>query len=145
MFGLWWQISGVLILCGLSFCDIKTHKIPVCGMAAVFIFSAVNILCFDTAHFSWTGLCLSLIPGGVLIMLSLITEGKIGVGDGILVTALGLGLGLERCMLVLTGALILNSVFCGVLLALKKAGRNTRIPFVPFITIGMGVIVFAYG
>ena len=40
-------------------------------------------------------------------------------------------------------AVVGSSLFSGVLLILKKAGRKTRIPFVPFVAFGVGVMLFA--
>jgi leader peptidase (prepilin peptidase)/N-methyltransferase len=40
-------------------------------------------------------------------------------------------------------ALFLSSILSIALLVAKKAGKKTTIPFLPFITLGMGVVTFA--
>ena len=144
MFDMWRILAGIVILSVLSIYDIRTRKIPLCGFAAVLAFSLVSLICFRDDSFMWMDVLLSLIPGLMLIGLGVITEGKVGIGDGIIVAELGLALGFEKCVYMLTGALILNCIFAGVCLMLKKAGPRTRVPFVPFITISMGVISFAF-
>ncbi|SCY19703.1 Type IV leader peptidase family protein [Lachnospiraceae bacterium XBB2008] len=144
MFDMWWMVAGIAILAVLSIYDIRTRRIPACGFAVVFIFSIVSLICFGDGSFIWMDIFLSTVPGLVLIGLGIITEGKVGIGDGILVAELGPALGFERCVYMLTGALIFNCIFAGGCLALKKAGPGTRIPFVPFITLSMGVILFVF-
>ena len=144
MLSMWWMVSGILIMGVLSIYDIRTKKIPVYGFAVVFVYSLISVFCFGDRPEVWTDVGLSIIPGLMLIGLSVITEGKVGVGDGIIIAALGPGLGFERCVYMLTLALIFNCIFAGVLLALHKVKPKTRIPFVPFVTMSMGVISFVF-
>ena len=144
MFDMWWMVAGVVILSVLSIYDIRTRRIPLCGFAVVFAFSLVSLICFRDEKPVWLDVILSLVPGLMLIGLGVITEGKVGIGDGIIVAELGLALGFEKSVYMLTGALVLNCIFAGACLALKKAGPGTRVPFVPFITVSMGVISFAF-
>ncbi|MBQ9334030.1 MAG: prepilin peptidase [Lachnospiraceae bacterium] len=144
MFGVWWLVVGILIFAVLSVFDIKSRRIPICGFVIVFVYSVLSLVCFKENDLVWSEVLMSAIPGLVLMGLSVITEGKIGLGDGILVAEIGLALGIEKCAYMLTGALILSCLFSGGLLAFRKAGLHTRIPFVPFITAGMGVIAFVF-
>ncbi|MBO4899018.1 MAG: prepilin peptidase [Lachnospiraceae bacterium] len=144
MFDMWRMVAGIMILSVISIYDIRTRRIPVFGFAAVFAFSVVSLLCFRDEEIIWMDVLLSLVPGLMLIGLGVITEGKVGIGDGIIVALLGPALGFEKCVYMLTGALILNCIFAGVCMVLKKAGPRSRVPFVPFITIGMGVVSYAF-
>jgi len=114
-------------------------------MLSLFVYALISILFFKYEGFEWTDVGLSVIPGLFLVALSFITEGKVGMGDGIVTAMLGPALGLEKSIYVLMGALILNSLLSGILLLFKKAGKNTRIPFVPFLTTALGVVTFVYG
>ena len=145
MLGVWWLVVGILIFAVLSVFDIRSRRIPVCGFVIVFVYSMLSLACFRENEFVWAEVLMSAIPGLVLMGLSVITEGKIGLGDGILVVEIGLALGIEKCAWMLTGALLLSCLFAGGLLVFHRAGLHTRIPFVPFITAGMGVMagVFA--
>ena len=144
MFGVWWLVVGILIFAVLSVFDINSRRIPICGFVIVFVYSVLSLVCFKENDLVWSEVLMSAIPGLVLMGLSVITEGKIGLGDGILVAEIGLALGIEKCAYMLTGALILSCLFSGGLLAFRKAGLHTRIPFVPFITAGMGVTAFVF-
>lgn len=144
MFGMWWMVAGIAIMTVLSIYDIRTKKIPVTGFVIVLFYSVLSLVCFGKNDLIWTDVIMSLIPGLILIGLSLITEGKVGLGDGILVAEMGMGLGMEKCAYMLIGALVLNCLFSGILLAFHKVRLHSRIPFVPFITAGMGVIAFVF-
>lgn len=144
MFGVWWLVVGMLIFGVLSVFDIRSRRIPVCGFVIVFIYSLLSLVCFRESDLVWSDVLMSSIPGLVLIGLSVVTDGKIGLGDGILVVGIGLALGIEKCAYMLAGALIFCCLFSGGLLVFRKAGLHTRIPFVPFITAGMGVIFFVF-
>lgn len=140
---MWILIYG-LILIVLAVFDIRTKSIPVWGLGAVF---AVSVVCCVTGSgngIDIPGIVLACVPGAFMIVLSFMTEGKIGMGDGVLILGIGIGLGLEKTAYLLMGALIAGCIFSGILLVFKKAGKNTRIPFVPFITFGLGVMAFAF-
>lgn len=84
--------------------------------------------------------CLSLIGGVaigvVLIGISRITRGGIGLGDGGMVCITGIYLGACKNVELLLMALIYAAAWSVALIVLKKAKRKTRIPFVPFLALG---------
>ncbi len=79
---------------------------------------------------------LSLIPGLVMLILSVVTRQGIGPGDGLLVLAAGPALGLSGTITSLAAAFCISGLFSGILLLTKKAGKKTKIPFVPFMAVG---------
>ncbi len=83
----------------------------------------------------------SLMPGAVFFLLSFLTKEKVGYGDGWALLMIGLFLGLYQCFLILLAGLMAQSAAAVVLLVLGKANRNREIPFVPFLLLGMGVMV----
>lgn len=84
---------------------------------------------------------LSLIPGMVFFLLSFCSREKVGYGDGWAILMIGLFLGVYRCFLVLLVGLLAESVAAIVLLLFRKIKRDWEIPFVPFLLLGMGVVV----
>lgn len=79
-------------------------------------------------------LFLSLLPGVFLILLAFLTREKIGYGDGIFLLILGAMVSDGGTMLLLLFlSLVLTAGYAAVLLARKKAGRNTKIPYLPFV------------
>ncbi len=91
---------------------------------------------------SWNEILLSLIPGAVMILVSILTRESLGYGDGLLIFCLGPLFGLQFIISGLIIAFFLSGLFSLVILALKRK-RNITIAFVPFIGVGMGVIAFA--
>ena len=54
---------------------------------------------------------------------------------------IGLFLGAGRCFLILLTGLVAESFLILVLLAFGKVHKDKEIPFVPFLLLGMGVVV----
>lgn len=74
--------------------------------------------------------------GFCCVAVSLVTRGAVGMGDGWLLMALGTVLNTEEFV----GALLMGMFCCGmwsgILLFVFRKGRNTEIPFVPFLMMG---------
>ncbi len=141
---MWWMITFAIILVILSVSDIRTRRIPVTGFIVLFIVSVMFRLMSDEGDIIWFDWVWSVLPGLFLTGVGLLTGGKVGIGDGILITELGIAFGFIRCMYILTGALFLCCLFSVVLLLLHKGNKKTQIPFVPFITLGLGVMSIAF-
>lgn len=71
--------------------------------------------------------------GGILTLLSVGTKGSLGMGDVWVIWALGLVLENNKYLLTILLALLGSAVFSVVLVILKKAGKKTEIPFIPFL------------
>ena len=74
---------------------------------------------------------LSLIPGAVLIFLSVITKGQIGAGDGIVVLCIGTWLDLYNSLNILMTGMFLAALGSVFLFFLKR--KVKELPFVPFL------------
>lgn len=141
---LMWLLGFILLLAVLSIFDIRTKKIPIAGFISIYIYSALYLFFSGECIITLDGLLISLIPGLILAVLSFITEGKIGMGDALLTVGLGIGLGIERVSYTLAAALILICIFGLYMIFTRKMNRGSQIPFVPFITLGMGVMGFVF-
>lgn len=84
---------------------------------------------------------LSLLPGAGFFLLGFLTEEKVGYGDGWALLMIGLFLGAYRCFLILFVGLVVESAAAMALLMLRKIKRDREIPFLPFLLLGMGVVV----
>lgn len=84
---------------------------------------------------------LSLLPGLGFFLLSFFSGEKVGYGDGWALLMIGLFLGAYRCFLILFAGLLMESVTAIALLALRKIQKDGEIPFLPFLLLGMGVVV----
>ena len=76
----------------------------------------------------------ALIPGIFLMLLSRITAGRVGFGDGLVVCAAGIWCGTESILTALFFALLTVPAAAGVLWFRKQPVRE--LPFVPFLTAG---------
>lgn len=75
---------------------------------------------------------IGLIPGLMAMLLSVLTKGGMGMGDAVLLMAVGVYLGLWDGLAVLMLGLLLSSLTAIILLVLRKAHLKTELPFVPF-------------
>lgn len=134
-----WKIGvslAVLFVNAVS--DIKRKRI-------CFTFTLVYLvtgMCFWVYRFccgeenSWMIWLGALVPGVFLCLLSWMSHGNIGMGDGIILLALGVWHGFEFTAEALIIALFAVSVYAGYLILVQRAGRKRQIPFVPFVLLG---------
>lgn len=131
-----WMIAaaGMIVL---AITDMRRKEIPliylvVFGMAAV-IYTIVR------GNIEWNLFFSSLLPGIFLLGISLCTREGIGYGDGWAVMILGLLIGTEDCFITVCMGLLLIALISVILLIMHKVNGKSRIPFLPFLTIGLGV------
>lgn len=86
------------------------------------------------------GICL--LPGLLLLAVCLLAGGAVGSGDGLMWLIIGGVLQPWDGMAALLLAMLLIALWSGVLLLTGRAGRKTRLPFVPFSLAG-GVLWMA--
>lgn len=133
------QIMVMVLLIFTAIIDIKKKEIPFlligigAGLAGIsvaygFVHGAADV---ETA--------IALFPGVVLVLISLVTRGEVGLGDGLMFLCIGPVYGLEQTIAGLLIALFISSLFSIGILALKKGNRKTKLPFIPFLSAGMGV------
>ena len=111
--------------------DLRTKRIPV-WIPAVHIPAAIAWDLFSSAaerHELWMGA----VPGSLLLLLSLLSGGKIGEGDGICLLICGLYVGAAKTILIAETALMTAAAAGTVLLFIKRCRADERLPFVPFL------------
>ncbi len=117
--------------------------LPVFGLAAAFM-NLFYDLYHDPAEWKWllAAALLGIIPGILMLAVAGLT-GKAGCGDGMVLLIIGLLTDYKSCILLLCFSMLLMSVFCIGMLLLKKAKRNTRLPYLPFLTVvyAAGILV----
>ncbi|MDE5932736.1 MAG: prepilin peptidase [Lachnospiraceae bacterium] len=124
--------------------DIRHREIPllliIFGMAAAL---GINLWQVREGAVTAAEVGRALIPGVFFLLTSFLTGEKVGYGDGLLLIIAGLLLGAYRCFLALCIGLVFSAAISLFLLLFRKANRHSRIPFAPFLVLGMGVVVFA--
>ena len=74
--------------------------------------------------------------GTIAAVISVLTRGEIGFGDGLLILAMGSVLKSGELLGVLCAALLLCGIYSGLQLLVFKKKRDTEIPFAPFLLVG---------
>lgn len=124
-----WYVTGLLLLNGLW--DWKKKEICVWSiLLSIPVGIGLNLL----KGFRSPGEMLwGVGTGAVIILLSLLTKGAVGFGDGLLLCVTGMLLGpAENLELMTLGALLCAAVL-GTGLLFGKTGWKERFPFVPFL------------
>lgn len=71
--------------------------------------------------------------GVVFLLVSFISKGAIGMGDGYIICAIGCLLGGCRTILIVTGAMFVSSIVGIVMMVFFHWGKKRTMPFVPFL------------
>lgn len=139
---MWGQIAMIGLLAACTAQDIRKKEIR---LNFVFFFGILGIIFHMLFRMqSIVSLLLGMSVGVVLVLAAVVTEGKIGVGDGVLLIVTGVYLGIEGNIRLFIGGLILCSVWALGLLVFRKKRRTDSIPFVPFLLASyMGMLVGA--
>lgn len=137
------EALALVLLCICSVFDIRKKELPLMILITGFLAAlGTNMWYIYKGLETVSGIAESSLPGMLFLLLSFCTREKVGYGDGLMLIILGLFLGFFRCFLILCIGLIFLSVLALILLIFRKAGRNSRLPLIPFLTIGMGVSFF---
>lgn len=134
---------AILLILLLAACivDLKSGKIPdkvvLAGILTGIVFSAINGP-KDVAFKLISGIIAALL----LLLISWLSKGGVGMGDVKLAAFLGVYLGLGMTISVLSVSVILSGIAAAVILLSKKAGKNGTIPFAPFILLGTVILMF---
>ncbi len=129
----------VLLLCGVQ--DVIKKKIYLWIVLTGVLFVSICIpFCHTISIPDRIG---GLIIGAMVILISVMTSGKIGLGDGMLLCVTGLGLGFWGNLELFALALFLAAVLSIILLVFRLADRKKSIPFVPFLLLSYLFLIVA--
>lgn len=74
--------------------------------------------------------------GAVLLVFCLFSKEALGLADGVLILVCGAAFGLHETVTLCFFAAVYTGGLSAVLLLTKRAGRKSRIPFLPFLLLG---------
>lgn len=136
---MWVEVIMWILMGICAVCDVVRKEIPLAvvwlGMIVAVLFRIQGI---TEGQAGWLMLVFSLLPGVIFWILSFITKEKVGYGDGWMLAMIGLFVGVWECLVILLAGLIMESVMALILLAAKKITGDRKIPFAPFLLLGMG-------
>ena len=133
-------LTAVILFLPCVATDIRKKSVSIWHLLATGIAGAAFSLILGDVP--WWSVPAGILLGGVFLLLTKITRGAIGYGDGAMIAFLGAWFGLGQTLSLLLMALILAAVWGGICLFRKK-GRKFRIPFAPFLAAGAAVNVVA--
>ena len=130
------MLKNILSTIYLAICavqDFRSRRISVNVSAGTG--TAAAVLCIASllrGHSSAAAVFAGLLPGVFLLICAFAARGSAGFGDGICFLVLGMLLG-ARTTWILLFATLLSVLLCGIILILlRRAGRQTRLPFLTF-------------
>jgi len=138
-------ILMMAILIIASIYDIRYREIPLWTMILAMLISIMNLIfSIYLGKFTFIDFVYTAFPGILFLLLAFLFSGSMGFGDGAMLLAVSPVFGVSRVYLGIVIALLFNVLFSIILIILKKAGRKTKMPFIPFLTIGIGGAIIAF-
>ena len=115
--------------------DLRSRKICLPPVFAFFLVGIVISIVQGKEDFILSLAGASL--GGIVLLLAFFTKEKIGFGDGFVLLATGVLLGIRLNILMLLLGLFLASLKGIWMLIARRGNRNTKLAFIPFLIPGL--------
>ena len=124
-------VLGLLAVCSMQ--DIHTQKIK---MNPVLITGIIGVIWHMIYQKILLGnMLLGMGLGIVVLLISVVTRGKIGIGDAVLLMVTGIYLGAAQNLELFLTALLFAGLWGLYLLVVRKRSRTESFPFVPFLLV----------
>ncbi len=137
------EIGAVMMLTVGSIWDIRWKRIPA-GMLVLNVLLGMILIVANREidwRQDWYLYAVGILIGIILLLTGRFCGGCIGAADGIMIAIIGGMIGYQKILLLLMNAVLAAAVFSILLIAIKKAGRKTAIPFLPFMLLGYIIIL----
>jgi len=139
---MWWidRLFLLVVLLYFSYTDIKKREV---NIIALFFFGIIQfiltviagkVLNKDVSYF--INVITGVLPGILVIIISKLSSGKIGEGDGYIIGYVGLFSGLIQCINVLLYGSCVQLFYSLYLVFFRNKKLSDSMPMVPFITLG---------
>jgi leader peptidase (prepilin peptidase)/N-methyltransferase len=131
------KIIILLYLVVLGIFDWKEQKVPVgllCGGAVAALGLNIYTCVMDFSDWKWVAASalLGVVPGCLMLAVAYASH-KAGCGDGMALINVGLLTNYGTCLALLCFSMLLMTFFSIGMLVLRRAGRNTTLPYLPFL------------
>ena len=125
-------LVGVWLL-AVSILDVRYRRVPAFLLALGGVPIVLSAICrCGNEGAACIDILKGMLPGAILLVAAFAT-GKAGYGDGMVLLLLGMTGGEDMVILLFGLSLFFISICAVVLLGRKKADRNTRLPYLPFL------------
>lgn len=136
------NVVSLVVFLTLSIEDIFKKEI---SALVLYFYLATGIILGIIQGHIWE-MVIASVPGLMLLLVGFISSEKIGYGDGLSILALGVWIGIwHSAIAIALGMLLAALIALGYILVCKLKRRmidsHTRIPFIPFLYIGLVVSV----
>ena len=136
------HICLIIILGVICVFDIKIKKIPV---YMLIILAAAGIISnFTIGEFDIEKRIIAMLPGMILLIVSMITKQQIGYGDGLIILIMGLYIDIDDILSIVLSSFLLSSIAAIILMTVFKKKKNFEMAFSPFLLIGYGLVKGVY-
>lgn len=125
-------IGALLFILGIQ--DIKRKEISCWWLISLLPLIVIELA--TPSEITFIERIFGILLGLFFVILSKVTRGQIGIGDGYVLCAIGVILGIGKSTILLSYAFLLTSVVSIVLLVFFRWNRKKTIPFVPFLFLG---------
>ena len=116
-----------------SWKDIRTREVSLLTVGIFGIVGSVRACFLGTIGINWLA---AAGIGGSVIVLGIVSNGAVGIGDGLLLLALGTVLSFGELLTTFLLGLLCCSFWGIILLVLPMNGKKKEIPLVPFLLLG---------
>ena len=132
---IWQWLLLLSVLLPMAVKDIKYKKINgyIC-LVMIMVSFLIRVKIKQDANFT---ILLDLIPGLLMYVLSKLSPRSIGEGDALVLIFIGSVVGYMKEMQFLIISVFLAGLIALILFVLKKVDRDTKLPFVPFLSVGV--------
>ena len=128
-------LSALIVVAGV---DLGHRIIPYSLNAAVAVL-AIPYIVFASPEPLTSHIIGAFVVSLPFYAVAVITNGSLGGGDVMLMAAAGLFLGYRLVLFALLAGSVVGAIVCLGLMAAKKAGMKTAVPFGPFLAFGLGL------
>lgn len=136
------HICLIIILGVICVFDLKRKKIPV---YMLIILAAAGIISnFTVGEFDIEKRMIAMLPGIILIIVSMVTKQQIGYGDGLIILIMGLYIDIDDILSIVLSSFLLSSIAAIILMTIFKKKKNFEMAFSPFLLIGYGLVKGVY-
>ena len=138
------KVAAILILLTSAFEDQRKQRISILFPLAELVLSlSYSGYLWTFGEFSVKTFLLDILPGVMMLMVSVITGMELGTGDGLMALTIGPLFGFCDISVAIMLSFLFSSAASIVLLLSKRVSLKSHFAFLPYLTMGVGVMCFA--
>jgi leader peptidase (prepilin peptidase)/N-methyltransferase len=134
----------VSLLVIITISDLTVMRIPNKILLFFFPICVMLRVLFSGGQAWWSYVLGAVIGSGIIVLISLVTRGGMGMGDAKLLLVCGSVVGITHILVAFVLACLIGSLIGGLLLLLNIIKRKQPIPFGPYLAVGI-LISYGYG